>query len=273
MPDGAQTLALSTARDDRFLRQITVLILTWNEEDNIGRTLAALTRFGHVVVLDSGSTDGTEAIVAAAGNARVARRPFDTHAAQWNHGLAACGIATPWVLALDADYVLTPELVDEIAALEPAADVAGYRLSFRYCIHGRPLSGALYPPVVALFRHEGAKYVQAGHTQRLAMDGTVRDLEHTAMHDDRKPLARWLQSQQAYARLEAQYLMEHGGRRLTDRVRRLLIPAPFLVLVHALLVKGCVRDGWRGWFYALQRVYAEILIALELLDRRLRRTR
>lgn len=273
MPDGAQALARAPqVADGAFLQHVTVLILTWNEAANIGRTLAALARFPRIVVLDSGSTDGTETIASTAANVRVVRRPFDTHAAQWNYGLAECGIVTPWVLALDADYALSRELVDEIAALAPAETIAGYKLSFRYCVYGRPLSGTLYPPVIALFRRERGNYIQAGHTQRLAITGTICNLEHPALHDDRKPLSRWLQSQQAYARLEAQYLMEaRGPQRLSDRVRRMLIPAPFLVLFYTLLVKGCVRDGWRGWFYALQRVLAEILIALELLDLRLRR--
>lgn len=274
MHDGGQALDLEAPRNgDAFLDQITILILTWNEAENIARTLAALSRFPHIVVLDSGSTDETEAIASAIPNLRLVRRPFDTHAAQWNHGLTDCGIATPWVLALDADHVMNETLVDEIAALRPAEDVVGYRLSFRYCVYGRPLSGTLYPPVVALYRRDRATYVQAGHTQRLAITGTIRDLAHPALHDDRKPLTRWLQSQQAYARLEARHLMETGcgPQRPTDRVRRMLVPAPFLVLFYTLLVKGCVRDGWRGWFYALQRVLAEILIALELLDRRLRR--
>lgn len=256
-----------------LLDQTSVLILTYNEAPNLARTLQPLSGFRDVVVLDSGSTDGTLDIVAAAPNARALHRPFDTHAAQWNHGLSGCGITSEWVLALDADYVLGPQVIAEIAALQPAAEVAGYRLSFRYCIHGRPLSGTLYPPVIALYRRARARYVQAGHTQRLDLEGTIGHLVHKADHDDRKPLARWLQSQQAYARLEAAHLLgaEPGDLRVSDRVRRMMVPAPFLVFFYTLIAKRCILDGWRGWFYVLQRVLAEALIALELLDGRLQR--
>ena len=48
-------------------------------------------------------------------------------------------------------------------------------------------------------------------------------------------------------------------------------PAPFLTFFYALLVKGCLLDGWPGWYFSLQRVLAEVIIALELIDRRLRR--
>ena len=59
----------------------------------------------------------------------------------------------------------------------------------------------------------------------------------------------------------------------TDRIRLRAWPAPILVLLYVLLVKGCILDGWPGWFYALQRMLAEIMIALEIIDRkRLKKT-
>ena len=56
-----------------------------------------------------------------------------------------------------------------------------------------------------------------------------------------------------------------------DRIRRAAWPAPFAVFMYTLLVKGALLDGWAGWFYALQRLFAETLIALEIIDKRLRR--
>ena len=107
------------------LDQISVLILTFNEAPNIGRTLAALTAFPEIVVLDSGSSDETLEIVARFPNARLETRVFDTHGAQWSHGLECCGLTRPWLLALDADYVLPKILVDEIARLPLSHAIAG----------------------------------------------------------------------------------------------------------------------------------------------------
>ena len=249
-----------------FLDQISVLVLTHNEAVNIGRTLSALRRLGEVVVLDSGSTDETAAIVARFENARLVRRRFDGHAAQWNFGLTACGIERPWVLALDADYVLRQETVEEIAALAPEADVGGYRTSFAYCVGGRRLRGSLYPPVVVLYRRQRARYVQAGHTQRVMVDGRIEMLRGTIDHDDRKPRARWRAAQQRYAVLEAGHLtrLSWGEMRWSDRVRRLGWPAPLLVLSHVLVGKGCLLDGRAGFAYAWQRAVAEAMIAREL---------
>src|SRR5262249_39121146 len=150
-----------------------------------------------------------------------------------------------------------------------------YLAGFRYCIYGRPLRTALYPPVVALCRRERAKYIQQGHTQRAVVDGKVEKLRERIDHDDRKPLSRWLASQQKYAKLEAGHLL-HGsdaGSSWSAWLRRMGWPAPIAVFLYTLFWKRCLFDGWPGWVYVLQRTLAEIMIALEILDRRLRHYR
>jgi hypothetical protein len=90
-------------------------------------------------------------------------------------------------------------------------------------------------------------------------------------HDDRKPLSRWLASQQKYAMLEAGHLLSKPSAMLSraDRIRLMAWPAPTLVFFYTLIIKRCILDGWPGWLYVLQRTFAETLIALEIVDRRL----
>lgn len=254
-----------------FLSEITVLILTYNEEANIGRTLGALTVFDDVLVLDSGSTDGTIEIINQHQNVRLLVRPFDTHASQWNYGLAACHRS--WVLALDADYILPESFVTSISRLSPPAALVGYEAAFRYCIFGRALSASLYPPVIVLFRKENACYMQVGHTQRIKVDGVIESLSFRIDHDDRKPLNQWIASQVRYAKLEADYLMSAplSDLRRVDRIRRMGWPAPILNFAYTLVVKRCIFDGRPGWLYVMQRVLAEVLLAIEIVDRQLRR--
>jgi glycosyltransferase involved in cell wall biosynthesis len=253
------------------LEKITPVILTFDEEANIERTLTHLDWAHDAVVVDSFSTDATAAIVARHANVRLFQRAFDSHAQQWNFAIEATGIRTEWFLALDADYVLTEEFVAELAALEPAGDINGYAARFRYCVAGVPLRGTLYPAVTVLCRRGFARYQQEGHTQRVAVTGTVATLAAKVLHDDRKSLSRWVSSQQRYAKLEADYLL--AGKKpalgFMERVRRGGWFAPILVFFYTLIVKGCILDGWRGWFYVLQRSFAECLIALEIVDRRL----
>lgn len=249
--------------------QVTPLILTYNEAPNIGRTLERLGWAQEVVVLDSFSTDDTEAISRGFANVVFDRRRFDNHAAQWNAGVDR--VRTDWVLSMDADYLLTDALRDEIAKLPSDPGIAAYCARFRYCVAGRPLRGTLYPPRAVLFQKALCRYVQDGHTQMLAIDGPTRFLNGRLLHDDRKSLARWLESQRNYARLEADKLLapHKQTRSLADRLRRSIWPAAPAAFIYTLLAKGCLFDGWPGWFYALQRTYAELLLSLELLDRRL----
>lgn len=254
-----------------MLAQITPAILTFNEAPNIGRVLAKLTWARDIVVVDSLSTDSTASFVASTTTARLFQRPFDSHAMQWTYALSETDIKTDWVLALDADYVLTDGLVAEIAALDPKSVISGYSVGFDYCVAGKPVRGSLYPRGIVLFRRAKARYIQHGHTQRVVIDGTVVGLVGKIRHDDRKPLARWLSSQRRYARLEAVHLLSASLSSLgrTDRMRLLGWPAPILVFLYTLFWKGCLLDGWRGWFYVLQRTTVETMIALEIVDRKL----
>lgn len=250
--------------------QITPLIITYNEAPNIARTLDKLAWAKRIVVVDSGSADGTVEILRSYPHVEVVQRPFVDAASQCNFGLAQ--VSSPWVLSLDADYELSDELIRELSSLEPCESTTGYRVHFVYRIFGRPLRGSLYPPRTLLYRKEKAFYRQEGHTQRVVLDGEVVMLKGVIFHDDRKPLARWLTSQQRYAREEAGYLLaaSPGALRRTDKIRLMGWPAPIAAFLYTLFVKGCVFDGWPGWCYALQRTTAEMLLSLEIIDRRLR---
>jgi glycosyltransferase involved in cell wall biosynthesis len=245
------------------------MILTFNEGANIARTLEAVKWAPQILVVDSGSNDGTLAIVGRYPQARVVTRQFDSFAEQCNFGLSE--IHTAWVLSIDADYELTAAITREIRSLPLEAEVV-YSAEFIYRVFGRPLRAALYPARTVLYNAQRARYRNEGHGHRVVVDGEVRRLRGRIYHDDRKPLSRWFESQQSYARREADYLLSTSRCELNrrDRIRLMGWSAPLLVFFYALLWKGCIWDGWPGWLYVLQRCFAEIIIAIEIVDRRLR---
>jgi glycosyltransferase involved in cell wall biosynthesis len=251
------------------LADITPLVLTWNEEANIGRTLAQLTWARRIVVVDSGSTDGTAAAVARHPNAELVYREFDNHTAQWNFGLEQ--IETPWVLALDADYVCPEAFVDVLRQLVPSHNA--FEARFRYCIEGRPLRETLYPARIVLFRVDRFRYRQDGHTQVLDVSEQTGRLKTAILHDDRKPLSRWLAAQSNYADLEVKKLLATtpNGLSWKDSLRKRILPAAPLTFIYCLLYKRLILDGWPGIFYTLQRTYAEFLLSVKLLEAKLSR--
>ena len=242
-----------------MIEAITPLIITFDEASNIARTLDKLAWARRIVVVDSGSTDGTLEILAHYHRVALFERGFDNFADQCNFGLAQ--VQSEWVLSLDADYELSDRLVEEVLNLREREGVAGYRASFIYRIHGRPLRGTLYPPRIVLYRVSNARYTNEGHGHRVTLSGDVRALSGVIYHDDRKPLLRWLASQQSYARLEADYLLkaDPGVLSASDRFRQMAWPAPIVVFFYVLVIKGCLFDGWPGWLYTLQRVLAECM--------------
>lgn len=254
-----------------MLNAITPLILTFDEIDNIERTVSKLGWAERILVIDSGSTDGTLEFLRGHARVDVVYRKFDTFAEQANFGLQH--IKTEWVLSLDADYRLSDPLVDELSCLEPTEDIAGYSAPFAYCLGGRVLRGSLYPPRTVLYRPTEGRYVNEGHGHRIRLNGKVQPLRELIYHDDRKPLRRWFDSQQRYSAREADYLLNATPAELgrTDRLRRMAWPAPILVVFYVLIVKRCALDGWAGWFYALQRLVAEMMIAMQIIDKKFSR--
>ena len=252
-----------------MLGEMTPLILTFNEAPNIGRTLAALSWARESVIIDSGSTDRTiEYARAGYPNVRVVEREFDSFANQCNFGLSQ--IESEWVLSLDADYIVTPELSAEIAALNPPTDMAGYSVEFRYCIFGRPLRSTVYPARTVLYRRQCARYRDEGHGHRVMIDGKVERLSGKIEHDDRKPFSHWLRAQDKYAKIEAEYLLAHnlGDLSFQDRLRRKIVFAPPAMFLHLLFWRELILDGWPGWFYVCQRTIAELLLSIRLLIER-----
>lgn len=249
------------------LDRVTPVLLTYNEEPNIGRTLDRLRWAERVVVVDSGSEDGTIGLVQSTPNAELFTRKFDTHHRQWNYGLEQ--VATEWTLALDADYQVPRDLVEELAGIPDNCRESGFFARFRYVVLGRVLNRSLYPPRQVFFRTARGVFEDDGHTQRIRVHGPSGRLQHPIFHDDRKPLDRWLRNQAHYARREAEKLSATPWSELPlhDRLRRTAVLGPPAVLLYCLLVKGLLLEGWPGWYYTLERTVAEMILSLALLRR------
>ena len=166
------------------MTNLTVIILTGNEELHIGRCLEKLRNLNprRVVVADSGSTDGTRRIAAGAG-AEVVVHPWPgNQAAQFNWFIDNHAIDTEWLLRIDADEWLTPELIEEIKAKLPTipADVTGVVLKRRHYFAGGWAKHGTYPVrILRLFRTGKARYADnMVMDEHLIVDGKTIELDH-----------------------------------------------------------------------------------------------
>ncbi|NEQ15801.1 MAG: glycosyltransferase family 2 protein, partial [Moorea sp. SIO3E2] len=173
-----------------------------------------------------------------------------------------------WVLSLDADYSVTNELIAEIKALQTDTEINGYFAKFKYCVFGKPLRGTILPPRQVLFRKDKSTYIDDGHTQLLQVNGKSAILSAYIHHDDRKPLTRWLWAQDRYMIIEVKKLTQTPDNEISigDIIRKQKIIAPFIILFYCLILKGGIFDGWHGWYYAFQRMLAETLLSIRLIE-------
>jgi glycosyltransferase involved in cell wall biosynthesis len=252
-----------------MLEHITPVILTHNEEQNIARTMSQLWWAKDIVVVDSGSTDATLTMLTEFPNVRVFNRCFDTHANQWRYAVEETQIATDWILRLDADYQLSDALVSEVARLDPNAAVSAYRIGFDYAIFSHKLLSSLYPPNTILLRRNRFLVWDKGHTEAWDVNGPIATLSARVIHDDWKPTGQWLIGQARYMQREFAWLREHRAGLV--RWLRLTPPLmPVAVFLYCLFGKGLIMNGRAGIFYALQRMVAEAILSLFVLEAKLR---
>jgi glycosyltransferase involved in cell wall biosynthesis len=251
-----------------MLSEITPVLLTHNEERNIDRTLSRLTWASRIVLVDSGSTDNTPSIVSKYPNVEFFQHKFVSHADQWSYAIDETRITTPWILRLDADYLMTDQLIAEISQLDPHAQVSAYRIKFDYAVFSRKLISSLYPPNTVLLRRGKFKIIDDGHTERWEVAGMVIDLKARICHDDRKTIKTWLNAQSAYMERElVSFEKKQSGWK--GWVRRHPPLAPLLIGLYSLVGKGQILNGRPGIYYALQRTVAEGILALMILERTL----
>lgn len=186
---------------------LTVVILTLNEARHISRALASVEAIAdRVIIIDSGSTDATVPLARATG-AEVLAHPFVNQARQFNWALDQLSEETDWVLRLDADEIVTPELATEIGnRLDGLAeDVRGVSLGRRIVFLGRPIRwGGLFPAqVVRLFRHGHARCEDRWMDEHMIVDGPVISDFAGEIHDvNLNPLGWWIAKHNAYAARE-----------------------------------------------------------------------
>ena len=247
---------------------LSVAIITKDEADNLPRLLESLTPLApaEVVVVDSGSSDDTVTIARSAG-ARVIETEWPGHVAQKNRALDAC--QQPWVLSLDADEPISPELADHLRQLfrdgEPDKD--GYELNRLTWYLGDWLRHVWYPEWrLRLVRQGRGHWVGNNPHDRLEVTGAIGRVAGDIHHYSYTGIEDHFRRSIDYARIGAEALAAKG---IPFRWHKLVL-APLVRFFRLLIVRQGWRDGWRGWIIAWSSMFSGFLKYAFLYERRRR---
>jgi len=270
---------------------ISALVITYNEEVNIGECLDSVSFLSEVFVVDSFSTDRTVEICQKyePAGVKVFQHRFEDYARQRNWALKDLPWSKEWVFVLDADERVSPELRGELEELfaggEPDGDF--YYVKRRFIFLGRWLKhSALYPFwLVRFFRRSQARYTRSVNEQ-VIVPGKPGYLKHDLIHKDQKGLFAWIEKHNRYSSLEAkEYLAVKGGRdarsqchweQTGDRrdvriqgLKSLFISLPFRPFIRFFYMyfwKRGFLDGKEGLVYSLLQATQEFHISAKIYE-------
>jgi glycosyltransferase involved in cell wall biosynthesis len=243
---------------------LSVAIVTFNEEHNLPRCLENVRGLAvEIVILDSGSTDRTIEIAQGFG-ARVEQHPWSGFVAQKTRLFSRC--SQPWVLNLDADEVVSPELAESLRQVfeqdEPA--VSGFEINRRTFYLGDWIHHAWQPDwVLRLTRREGAHWTGHDPHAYLEVSGATGRLQGDLLHYSYRNLQEHLARTIHYARVSAETMKRNGKRCHWYH----LVFSPWLAFLKKLVLRSAWRDGWRGWIISVATffgVFAKYAFRLEM---------
>ena len=231
---------------------LSVVVVTLNEEERIRECLDSVAWADEVIVVDAESQDKTAAIARELTD-HVIVRPWPGFPAQKNFGLdRATG---DWILSVDADETVSPELRAEVTAiLGGGATAVGYAVPRRNVFWGRWVRhGGLYPDwQIRLFRRGRGRFSERAVHESVMIDGAVARLEGHLQHRSYRDVADFLARADRYTSLAAEEWLAAGrpSRPLRDMVVR-----PVGRFLRMYVARAGFLDGWRGFLLATLYAY------------------
>ena len=263
---------------------VSVMILTLNEEINIGECIDSCRWSDDVVVFDSFSSDRTREIALAKG-ARVFQRRFDNYAAQRNAALSTVTYAHPWVLMVDADERVPADLAAEVEAsvCGVSGQVVMFRMRRKDFFLGKWLKRSSgYPTWFGRLVLLGRVRVQREYNEEYIADGDVVHLKSHLHHFPfNKGIDYWYERHNRYSGMEAVLTQQMRRTRLSfnflgadpiERRRGLRQIAyrmpmrPLLVFMYLYIVRLGMLDGRAGLYFSRMRAAYEMMIDLKIME-------
>jgi glycosyltransferase involved in cell wall biosynthesis len=229
---------------------VSVYLITRNEAANLQRLLPQLQDFAEIIVVDSGSTDDTVQIAQGFANAKVSFRAWTGFSDQKSHALSLC--TQPWVLNLDADEALTPELLSAMKSLiaEDSADALQCeRILLRW--GKRPRNFSKKDILIRFFRRGCGHYEAAKVHERIEITGRIRSTDAQMLHYENLTFGERMAKSNQYSQLKAEDKFAKGAR---CTIWHLLLVFP-LSFLSCYLGKGFFLDGGEGVLTSMNHAY------------------
>ncbi len=239
---------------------LSAIILTLNEERALPDCLASLRWADEALVFDSASADRTRKIARENG-ARVLQRRFDNYAAQRNAALAET--RADWVLFVDADERVTPELARELREATREQQPVGWWLPRHNFVFGKlTLHAGWYPDYqLRLFRRECGRYDPERHVHEiLQLDGLTGRLRQPLIHHNYATVTEFIARQRRYAHYEATVLCRQGER---ARMHNFVLQPLRQFLWRFVALSGW-RMGWHGLLLSALMAHSQWRLYREL---------
>jgi glycosyltransferase involved in cell wall biosynthesis len=262
----------------------SVMIFTLNEERHLPSCLDALAWCDDVIVVDSFSTDRTQAICRERG-ARFYQHAFEGFGSQRNWALETIECRRPWILILDADERVPPELAAEMreAIINASEAVGAFRLRRRFYMWGRWLRySSLYPTwVVRLIHKDRVRYVNRGHAETQDVKGEIRDLENDLIDENLKGVDEWFERQNRYSRKDAEHELREEGkdglaalfsadplvrRAALKRLARRLPARGLIYFLYSYFWRRGFLDGRDGLMFCVMRSMYQTMVSIKKHD-------
>ncbi len=234
---------------ESMAHNLSVVIITLNESRNLTSLLPDIPKGAEIVLVDSGSTDGTVSLAESFG-AKVFIRSFDDYASQKNFAMEQA--TRPWTLCLDADERPDADLWSDIirvSSVEPHESKA-YSLKRRLVFQGKPLShGRSMERIVRLFQSKTARYQNEIHEKLFfKVTATIEPLRGTLWHWSYYDLDDYFSRFNRYTSMMAKTRFDAHKACPPEVVLALRLPIDFFT---RYFLKLGVLDGWPGFLWAL----------------------
>lgn len=225
---------------------LSVVIITCNEEKNIGRTLESVRWADEIILVDSGSTDRTLEIARSFGEkVKIFSESWKGFPAQKNSAIAKA--TGGWVLSLDADEPVETALADEIRALlQQPPDKDGYQIPRKNFLFGRWIRyGGWYPdPKLRLFRRGKGRFDDRRVHESMVVEGPVGRLRHAILHYAYEDLAGYIEHNNRYSTLGAELAVAQGRRGFSFAH---IVLNPLLTFIKNYFFRLGFLDGKQGF--------------------------